>query len=104
MLLDASRAMSHAVPTSGCLPTTLPHVSFDTNFVVVSSPETFTRRRALASGKSNGLQIAPGFSIALLQQSSVASKPLTFEQGWRASERRLNCTTSTTVVRIGAPL
>ena len=71
MALEASSATSHAVPTSGLFDA--PHCSLETNLVMVSSPFTFTRKRALASGNGNGLQMAPGFSICVLQQSSVAS-------------------------------
>ncbi len=69
---DASSAMSHAVPTPASL-LAAPHCSFDANVVSVSAPATFTKKRALASGNGNGLQRAPGFSIALDQQSSVWS-------------------------------
>ena len=64
--------MSHAVPTPGSLPA-VPHCSFEANLVSVSAPATFTKKRAFASGNGNGLQSAPGFSIAFDQQSSVWS-------------------------------
>ena len=99
--LDESTATSHAVPTFGWF-WALPHCVLSANFVGWSSPETCTRKWAFCSGNGKVSKRFPGFSICSLQQFIVVA-PVTPAQGCSTSLRRLNWTTSMTVVRRGLP-